>query len=48
MVIALAPLHASDAAVLLKMADLALYAVKSAGRNGFRFFEPTLMNRAED
>jgi EAL domain-containing protein (putative c-di-GMP-specific phosphodiesterase class I) len=29
------------------MADLALYAVKSAGRNGFRFFEPTVMNYAD-
>ncbi|ABD06875.1 diguanylate cyclase with GAF sensor [Rhodopseudomonas palustris HaA2] len=38
--IAIAPHAATDAAALLKMADVALYAVKSEGRNGFRFFEP--------
>ncbi|RJF68620.1 diguanylate cyclase [Rhodopseudomonas palustris] len=30
----------TDAAALVKMADVALYAVKSDGRKGYRFFEP--------
>lgn len=38
--IAVAPHSATDAAAVLKMADIALYLVKSGGRNGFRFFEP--------
>jgi len=38
--VALAPVDASDAGRLLKMADLALYRAKADGRNTFRMFEP--------
>jgi diguanylate cyclase (GGDEF)-like protein len=40
--IALAPADGASANELLKNADVALYQVKSAGRNGFRFFEPKM------
>jgi diguanylate cyclase (GGDEF)-like protein len=45
--IALAPEDAVDGTDLLKMADLALYGAKSAGRNGFRFFDPTMLAEAD-
>jgi len=40
--IALAADDAVDGTDLLKMADFALYAAKSAGRNDFRFFDPAM------
>jgi len=40
--IALAPEHGGDLDQILKNADLAMYAAKSAGRRTYRFFEPTM------
>jgi diguanylate cyclase (GGDEF)-like protein/PAS domain S-box-containing protein len=40
--ISLAPEHATSSDGLMKMADLALYRAKSAGRNGYRFFDPEM------
>ncbi len=40
--IALAPRHGTDLHVLLKRADLAMYAAKAAGRRTHRFFEPSM------
>ena len=40
--IALAPQHGSDLDQILKNADLAMYAAKSAGRRTYRFFEPDM------
>jgi len=40
--IAIAPDHGIDLDRILKNADLAMYAAKSAGRRTFRFFEPAM------
>jgi len=40
--IALGPEHATNSDSLMKMADLALYRAKSAGRSGYRFFDPEM------
>ncbi|MGT2436681.1 diguanylate cyclase domain-containing protein [Bradyrhizobium betae] len=40
--IAVAPRDGADSDVILKSADLALYAAKGGGRGAFRFFEPEL------
>jgi diguanylate cyclase (GGDEF)-like protein len=41
--ISLAPHDGADAEDLLNKADIALYASKASGRNGYRFFEPEMM-----
>jgi diguanylate cyclase (GGDEF)-like protein len=43
--VALSPTHGDDPDVLLKNADLALYAAKAEGRRTFRFFEPEMEER---
>jgi diguanylate cyclase (GGDEF)-like protein len=40
--VALAPQHGIDLHQILKNADLAMYAAKSAGRRTYRFFEPDM------
>jgi diguanylate cyclase (GGDEF)-like protein len=40
--VALAPQHGTDLDQVLKNADLAMYAAKSAGRRTWRFFEPSM------
>jgi diguanylate cyclase (GGDEF)-like protein len=40
--IALAPQHGTDLDQILKNADMAMYAAKSAGRRTWRFFEPAM------
>ena len=45
--IALAPEHSTDAATLLRYADLAMYRAKADGRNTYRFFAPSLAERKE-
>ena len=44
--IAMAPDHGGDLHGLLKCADLAMYAAKSAGRRTHRFFEPSMEAQA--
>jgi diguanylate cyclase (GGDEF)-like protein len=46
--IALAPHNATEGADLLKMADVALYQAKSAGRNDYRFFDATMLQEIND
>jgi diguanylate cyclase (GGDEF)-like protein len=45
--IAMAPTDGVDAEQLLKKADIALYAVKTAGRSGWRFFESAMETCAQ-
>nr|WP_280173942.1 bifunctional diguanylate cyclase/phosphodiesterase [Rhizobium sullae] len=45
--IALAPEHAEDADVLMRHADLALYAAKASGRSTYRFYEAEMRLEAE-
>ena len=45
--IALAPDHAIDADVLMRHADLALYAAKESGRSTYRFYEAEMRLAAE-
>ena len=40
--VALAPDHGADLEQILKNADMAMYAAKSAGRRTYRFFEPDM------
>jgi predicted signal transduction protein with EAL and GGDEF domain len=40
--VALAPQHGADLHQILKNADMAMYAAKSAGRRTYRFFEPEM------
>lgn len=41
--IAFAPEHGTEPGELMKLADLALYATKAAGRNDFRIFTPAMI-----
>ena len=45
--VALYPADAEAADTLLRHADQAMYAAKSAGRNGYRYFTPALQQAAE-
>jgi diguanylate cyclase (GGDEF)-like protein len=45
--IALAPDHASTSTDILKMADVALYGAKAAGRNDFVFFEAAMLSAVD-
>jgi diguanylate cyclase (GGDEF)-like protein/PAS domain S-box-containing protein len=46
--IAMAPGHGTELDQILKNADLAMYAAKSAGRHTYRFFEPELDARVRE
>ncbi|WP_170149470.1 bifunctional diguanylate cyclase/phosphodiesterase [Rhodoplanes roseus] len=46
--IALAPRDAVRGDELMKKADLALYAIKGNGRNGFAFFDPSMAAQADE
>ncbi len=46
--IAIAPKDGSTAERLLQCADLALYQAKSAGRNRFQFFDPSMEERSQN
>jgi diguanylate cyclase (GGDEF)-like protein len=46
--IALAPGHGTELDQILKNADLAMYAAKSAGRHTYRFFEPEMDARVRE
>jgi diguanylate cyclase (GGDEF)-like protein len=41
--VALSPAHGQDLATLYRNADAALYAVKKAGKNNFRLYDPEIM-----
>jgi diguanylate cyclase (GGDEF)-like protein len=43
--VALFPEHGNDAETLQRHADMALYAVKEAGRNGYRLYSPLMAAR---
>jgi diguanylate cyclase (GGDEF)-like protein len=45
--VAVAPRHGTDLDQILKNADLAMYAAKSAGRRTWRFFEPAMDARVK-
>jgi diguanylate cyclase (GGDEF)-like protein len=44
--ISIFPQDGRDARTLLRSADIAMYRAKEEGRNGFRFFDPTMNSRA--
>lgn len=45
--IAISPKDGTDSGLLLKRADMALYAAKNFGRNRFEFFEPKMDQKAQ-
>lgn len=45
--IAISPKDGTEAALLLKRADMALYAAKNLGRNRYEFFEPKMDQKAQ-
>lgn len=44
--VAMYPEHGSAAAALIKKSDMALYRVKTSGRNGYRLFDPSQLQDA--